>query len=116
MSKVLVIDDSRYTRLPIVKFLQSQGFTVLEADNGAAGLELAAKEKPDIILTDLLMPEMDGYELLDRLRADNNPVPVIVITADIQNSTREKVMQLGARDMINKPANLPKLLELISAD
>lgn len=113
MAKVLVIDDSRYTRLPVVKFLQSEGFTVLEADNGSAGLELIAEEKPDAVITDLLMPEMDGYEMLERLHADGNQVPVIVITADIQTSTREKVLQQGARAVMNKPANLTELLDML---
>jgi len=90
MPKILVIDDSRYTRLPIVKFLASNGFEVLEAENGLLGLDVLKKEKPDAVITDLLMPEMDGYELLERLRSDGSQVPVIVITADIQDSTREK--------------------------
>jgi len=114
MPKILVIDDSRYTRLPIVKFLASNGFEVLEAENGLLGLDVLKKEKPDAVITDLLMPEMDGYELLERLRSDGSQVPVIVITADIQDSTREKVLQSGARAVMNKPANLTNLLELLS--
>jgi CheY-like chemotaxis protein len=114
MPKVLVIDDSRYTRLAIVRFLDANGFEVLEADNGMLGLAAVSREKPDAIITDLLMPEMDGYELLERLQADGNATPVIVITADIQDSTREKIMHRGARAVMNKPADLPKLLELLS--
>jgi len=114
MPKVLVIDDSRYTRLAIVGFLVANGFEVLEADNGMLGLATASREKPDAIITDLLMPEMDGYELLERLQTEGNTTPVIVITADIQDSTREKIMQRGARAVMNKPADLPKLLELLS--
>lgn len=114
MPKVLVIDDSRYTRIAIVRFLAANGFEMLEADNGMLGLETVSREKPDAIITDLLMPEMDGYELLERLQADGNTTPVIVITADIQDSTREKIMQRGARAVMNKPADLPKLLELLS--
>ena len=114
MPKVLVIDDSRYTRIAIVRFLAANGFEVFEADNGTLGLEAVSREKPDVIITDLLMPEMDGYELLERLRTDGNTTPVIVITADIQDSTREKIMHQGARAVMNKPADLPKLLELLS--
>ncbi len=113
VTTILVIDDSRYTRLPIVKFLQSQGYSVLEAENGSAALEVVASQKPDVIISDLLMPEMDGYALLEHLRTDGNPIPVIVITADIQDSTREKVLQSGALAVMNKPANLTKLLELL---
>ncbi len=115
MPKILIIDDSRYTRLPIVKFLAANGFEVREAENGSVGLDVLNKENFDAVITDLLMPEMDGYELLDRLRADGRQVPVIVITADIQDSTREKVLQAGARAVMNKPANLTSLMELLSA-
>jgi CheY-like chemotaxis protein len=114
MPTILVIDDSRYTRLPIVRFLAESGFEVLEAENGSRGLDVVNTENPDAVITDLLMPEMDGYELLERLRADGNRVPVIVITADIQDSTRQKMLQAGALAVMNKPANLAKLLELLS--
>ncbi|MFC1592371.1 PleD family two-component system response regulator [Thermodesulfobacteriota bacterium] len=113
--KILVIDDSRYTRLKIVQLLQEKGYEVLEAENGNAGLEKAREHNPDCIITDLLMPEMDGYQLLENLKKDNSTIPAIVITADIQETTREKVLAMGAIDVINKPADHIKLLELIQA-
>jgi CheY-like chemotaxis protein len=114
MPTLLVIDDSRYTRLTLVQFLEKNGFDVVEAANGNLGLEVLAHTKPDAIISDLLMPEMNGYELLDHLRAEGSTIPVIVITADIQDTTREKIMQSGAHAVMNKPADLTKLLELLS--
>ncbi len=114
MPTLLVIDDSRYTRLTLVQFLKNNGFDVVEAANGNLGLEVLAHTKPDAIISDLLMPEMNGYELLDHLRAEGSTIPVIVITADIQDTTREKIMQRGAHAVMNKPADLAKLLELLS--
>jgi len=114
MPTILVIDDSRYTRLSLVQFLKNNGFEVLEAANGKLGLETLEHAAPDAVITDLLMPEMDGYELLEHLRSQGSTVPVIVITADIQESTREKIMQRGAHAVMNKPADLAKLLEMLS--
>ena len=113
MAKILVIDDSRYTRLKIVEFLEANGLEVIEAENGISGLEITRAEKPACIVTDLLMPEMDGYEFLENLKKEGIEIPVVVITADIQETTREKVIQLGADSVINKPTDYAQLLKLI---
>ncbi len=115
MATILVVDDSRFTRLKISSFLQENGHEVIEAENGKSGLDLVRSQKPDCIVTDLLMPEMDGYAVLQAMQEENINIPVIVITADIQATTRQRVMDLGAFAVMNKPANSNEISEQIQA-
>ena len=115
MKKILIIDDSRFTRLNLSKVLEQNNYEVIEAENGITGFEAIRKHNPACIISDLLMPEMDGYELLDNLIKDNIRIPVIVITADIQKTTKKRVLDAGAVAVINKPPDYPKLLGLIES-
>lgn len=110
MTLILIIEDAWFTRRAIGKILQGSGYETLEAENGREGLEIAAS-RPDIdcILLDLLMPEVDGWGVLKALREKQSRLPVIVLTADIQESTRQQCLELGAFTVINKP---PKPEEL----
>ena len=114
MAKILLIDDSRFTRIKLTKFLQEKNFEVIEAENGQSGIALASSEQPDCIITDLLMPEMDGYAFLEQLKKDGLEIPVLVITADIQDTTRQKVLDLGAHAVLNKPADHAELHEMLT--
>jgi len=81
---VLVVDDTEEARRLIRRILQAQGnYTIMEAVNGRQAIEMACKELPDLVILDLMMPELDGFEVLDALKADPNtaPIPVIVVTA-----------------------------------
>jgi twitching motility two-component system response regulator PilH len=113
VATILVIDDSRFTRSNIAKTLRNNQYEVLEADNGVMGLDMIAKHKPNFVITDLLMPEMDGFELLENLRSRGITIPVIVMTADIQDTTRKRILELGAKTVLNKPFQGPTLLEVL---
>lgn len=103
MAKVLVVDDSKLSRAMNAHAVRELGHEVIEADNGESALELCERELPDLIVTDLLMPRMSGSELMIRLRERNSEVPIIVVSADIQRSSRQQCQQLGALAFFNKP-------------
>lgn len=105
MAKILIVDDSKLARTQVRRQLLGGGYEVLEAENGREGLEIARQEQLDCILLDLLMPEMDGMELLQELAAAGVDIPKIVVTANIQPSIRSQCLELGADEIINKPAN-----------
>ena len=114
MKKILIVDDSQFTRLNLSNFLKKNEYEIFEAENGVAGLEAIQKYNPDCILSDLLMPEMDGYGFLESLNKQKIKIPVIILTADIQATTK-KIIQAGAVAIINKPPKYPDLLNLIES-
>lgn len=113
MPKVLIIDDSGFQRKIITSILEAEGSTVLTAENGRAGFDIAVKESPDLIICDLLMPELDGYGLLRLVRDHNLAIPVLILTSDIQNTTRTECLALGALDVLNKPVKKEILVPVI---
>ena len=114
MTHILVVDDSLYQRLLIQKHLKARNHDVLLAKTGIEGLELVAAKNPDLVVLDLVMPEMNGLEMLQRLRDQGSNIPVIINTADIQASTYDKCMQLGAVAILNKPIDGDVLQETIA--
>lgn len=112
MAVILHTDDSSFSRLQIGKVLKKAGYELLHADSGKAALALLAEKTPDLIITDILMPEMDGIALLEALKAQGSSIPVMVVTADVQDDTRATCLALGAFELINKP---PKDEELLAA-
>ncbi|MBO3459343.1 response regulator [Aetokthonos hydrillicola Thurmond2011] len=112
MALVLVIDDAGFARRMICKFLRADGYEIIEATNGREGLEIVRNRTPDCILTDILMPEMNGFEFLQALQEEGFQIPTIIITADIQEPSRHRGLELGAAGFINKP---PKENELRQA-
>jgi len=86
---------------------------IVEAGGGKEGLEMAEKHMPDCILLDLLMPEMDGFDVLEALGEKDLKIPVIVLTANIQKTAREKCLQLGAFAFTNKPTEEDELRSLV---
>lgn len=113
MDNILIVDDSLLIRKKMTKIV-GQKYTVHEADNGLKALEQLKKIKPVCIVSDLLMPEMDGFKLLEILQRHEIKVPVIVLTADIQNETRERCLSLGAFKVLNKPPKEEELFKTIS--
>jgi CheY-like chemotaxis protein len=113
MAKILVIDDAKFTRTMIKKMLVEFGHETIEAENGREGLEKITSEEPDLVLTDILMPEMEGTELLAILRETNMDVNVIVISANIQNTVKNECMNLGVCEFFGKPPDKEKLKEAI---
>ena len=110
MSKILLIDDSRLSRVMAREPLRSAGYEVAEANNGENGLLAVTEHQPDCIVLDLLMPVMDGPKFLRQLRASGAEVPVIVVSADIQESSRALVEDLGISGFLNKPVKSKELL------
>jgi len=105
MKKILVIDDEAELREMMVMALQHRGFEVVEATNGATGVEMARSERPDLILCDVNMGEMNGYATLSSLRNEptTNSIPFILMTGAAHNAGMRQGMQLGADDYLPKP-------------
>lgn len=103
VTSVLVVDDAAFSRRMLRKYLEAEGCNVLEATNGQQALEMVQQHQPDCILTDLLMPDVDGFQLLQILREQGWTIPIAIITADIQDTSRQRGVELGAAGFINKP-------------
>ncbi len=103
MRKILVIDDENPTLSMFRLFLGAYGYTVLTAENGKEGLELFMKEKPPIVLTDIKMPGMDGFEVLKRIKAMDAKAEVIMITGHGDMDLAIKALDFNATDFIKKP-------------
>lgn len=117
MTTILLIEDHAPLRENLREMLSLDGFRVLTAENGRAGLELAARELPDLILCDIMMPELDGHEVVQALR--NEPalasIPFIFLTAKGEKSDQRSGMELGADDYLTKPVSKADLLGAIRA-
>ncbi|NCN24871.1 response regulator [Candidatus Berkelbacteria bacterium CG_4_9_14_3_um_filter_39_23] len=107
--KVLIIDDDITLLEMYAERLRLEGFEVLPASNGEEGVKLATELKPHIILLDIMMPKMDGFQTIEKLKANEatRDIPVIFLTALIQDATRDKGMRAGATDFIVKSETMP---------
>ncbi|MFH1681711.1 MAG: response regulator [Candidatus Eisenbacteria bacterium] len=113
--KILVVDDEVYI-LHILDFsLGAEGYEVLTAADGEEALRVARTEKPDLIVLDIMMPKVDGFEACRRLKADpeTSPIPVILLTAKGREVDRQMGMEVGADDYIVKPLSPIRLIEKI---
>lgn len=113
MTRILIIDDSLFQRRIISAPLTAEGFEIIEAVNGNDGLVKISGEDPDLILLDILMPEKDGLAVLKELHDIKNDIPVIMLTSDVQDSTRQECLGLGAKAFLNKPVKADELLPVI---
>ena len=113
MALILIVDDSQFQRNIIKKMLEPEGHEFLEAANGLSAMQVTLAQRPDCVLVDKLMPEFDGEKFLQFIKQRNLMIPVIVITADIQESTYTQCINLGAFDVINKPLKAEKLKEIL---
>lgn len=111
---ILVVDDTRNVQILLIDFLNSQDFQVLTASDGREALEVIRESNPDLVLLDIMMPNMDGYQFITQLRRSSN-IPVIMITAKQQESDIIHGFDLGADDYITKPFRLRELLVRIRA-
>jgi signal transduction histidine kinase len=117
MSKILVIEDEQVVRKNILELLDAEGFEVVEADNGQVGVQLAQQCIPDLIICDVMMPELDGYGVLQTLRQlpETATIPLILLTAKSEREDFRRGMTLGADDYLTKPFTRTELLEAIAA-
>ncbi len=114
MTTILVIEDETPLRESIRDTLYFEGFDVLEAENGKVGLHLAQQHKPDLIICDIMMPELDGYGVLEALRNELT-VPFLFLTAKVERDDIRKGMNMGADDYLTKPFSHDELLSAIRA-
>ena len=113
MAHILVCDDSKFQRNVIINTISSDKHTYVEATDGVEALEKLEENDFDLILLDLLMPNKDGMQVLEELQSANNTIPIIVLSADIQETTKQKCKELGVKLYINKPPNPSEVLEAI---
>lgn len=115
--KILVVEDETAIRNNVVSLLRMEGFEVVEASNGRLALALARQHVPGLILSDVMMPELDGYGLLEQLRADplTATIPLIFLSARTDRADRRRGMNLGADDYLGKPFSHDELLEAVTA-
>ncbi|HEX8186813.1 MAG TPA: response regulator [Pyrinomonadaceae bacterium] len=113
--KIMVVDDSALSRRTLRRILEGAGYSVVEAEEGMAALELYFIEKPELVLLDLVMKGMYGLDVLTKLRELDAGARVIVASADIQTSTRALVEEAGATDFINKPFSTENVLGAVNS-
>jgi len=111
---ILIVDDKSSVRTLVRDFLAAVGFRVVAAENGRDALYVARHEKPDLILLDIMMPEMGGYEFLRLHRKERN-TPVILLTAKVEESDKVLGLELGADDYVTKPFGMRELVARIRA-
>jgi CheY-like chemotaxis protein len=117
MPRLLVVDDNEENRDFLSRRLQRRGFEVLLAHDGQAAVDMTRAEKPDLVLMDMNMPKLDGWEATRQIKADPEAgrVPVIALTAHAMAGDRERAIEAGCADYHTKPVEFPKLLSQIEA-
>jgi len=109
--KILVVDDNNDSRELVVKVLKNQGYEMIEAIDGEEALEKAVSEKPDLILMDISIPKINGYEVTKRLKSleEVKKIPVVALTAHAMKGDRAKAIEVGCEGYISKPINVREL-------
>jgi two-component system cell cycle response regulator DivK len=115
--KVLVVDDNQDNRELVIKVLKSKGYLIMEAADGEIALQKLTKERPDLILMDISLPKIDGYEVTRRLKEQESfkDIPIIALTAHAMKGDREKAIEAGCDGYIPKPINVRELPDQILA-
>ena len=114
---ILVVDDDESIRSFIKELLVMHNFKVSEADNGKAGLKEFKENTPDIVITDIIMPEMEGISFIRELRAHNKEIPIIAMTGNVHGRMEEFLeisSQLGADEILRKPVRAQEFLDALS--
>jgi CheY-like chemotaxis protein len=112
MSKVLLVEDNEMNRDMLSRRLERKGYEVVFAEDGSIAVDMAGSEQPDLILMDMSLPVLDGWEATRRIKADaaTNSIPIIALTAHAMAGDREKAMEVGCEDYDTKPVDFPRLL------
>jgi two-component system cell cycle response regulator DivK len=117
MPKILLVEDNEMNRDMLSRRLERKGFAVVMAVDGQQGVDMAHTENPELILMDMSLPIIDGWEATRRLKADESTkaIPIIALTAHAMSGDREKALEAGADEYDTKPVELPRLLGKIQA-
>ena len=117
MPKILIVEDNEMNRDMLSRRLERRGFTVVMAVDGGEGVAMARSEMPDLVLMDMSLPVMNGWEATGAIRADpaTAHLPVIALTAHSMPGDREKAIEAGCNDYDTKPVDLPRLLAKMAA-
>ncbi len=117
IARILYIEDNPENRLLVRRILEAEGYTIDEATDGLAGLELAVKLRPDLILLDINLPEVDGYDLARRFRdtPELKDTPILAVTANVMHGDRERTLEAGCDGYIQKPIDVDLLPEQIKS-
>lgn len=112
MAKILLVEDNEMNRDMLVRRLARRGYEVLVALDGAEGVEMASQEQPALILMDLSLPVMDGWEATRRIKTQSSTqdIPIIALTAHAVVGDRERALEVGCDEYESKPVNMPRLL------
>ena len=116
-TKILIVDDELDTLLPLKRALEMEDFNVVEAQDGVEALEKVRSEIPDLVLLDLMLPKINGFEVCQRLKRDEatSSIPIIMLTAKGETSDKIEGIEIGADDYVTKPFNLDELKARIKA-
>jgi CheY-like chemotaxis protein len=112
--KILIIEDDEDSRFLLKYYLKDLNFDVIEASNGQEGIDIAFTKEPDIILLDIMMPVMDGYTASKEIRKKLKDIPIIALTANSVENEKDKSINAGCTDFIEKPIDLNQLAEVIN--
>lgn len=115
MFQILVVDDDRHTRMLLEAILKAENYTVFTADNGVSALEVLDREHVDLVVLDIMMPKMDGYEFTKLLRETNNDLPILMVSARQLPADKRKGFLVGTDDYITKPIDEEEMLLRIKA-
>jgi two-component system, OmpR family, alkaline phosphatase synthesis response regulator PhoP len=115
VSRILLIEDNRDLAFGLRNNLEIEGYTVETAENGRAGLEAFAKTSPDLLILDLMLPELDGFRVLRSVRQEGHAIPILVLTAKGEEADKVRGLRLGADDYVTKPFGLLELLARVEA-
>ena len=117
MPKILLVEDNEMNRDMLSRRLERRGYTVVMAEDGAKGVALARSDSPDLILMDMSLPVVDGWEATRQIKAapETKGIPVIALTAHAMAGDEERALASGCNDYETKPVDLPKLLAKINA-
>ncbi len=117
MPKILVVEDNEMNRDMLSRRLERRGYQVIVSVEGEAGISMALTETPDLVLMDMSLPELDGWEATRRLKAapETRFIPVIALTAHAMSGDREKALDAGCDDYDTKPVDFPRLLSKIES-
>ena len=115
LKKILIVEDDPGIQLSLTDEFESEGYHVFTANDGKKGLKMTREKKPDLIILDIMLPELDGYEVCKRLRMEGNNTPIIMLTVKDKEIDKVLGLELGADDYVTKPFSLRELLARVKS-